>query len=66
MIRKLHENGGGSIPDTALRLSPFEHTGEYPLEDVSVAAVVVLTLLATLLVQAAVAGFRRRDLAGRA
>ncbi|WP_347405112.1 ABC transporter permease [Micromonospora sp. WMMD1082] len=54
------------IPTAALRLSPFEHIGEYPLEDVNVAAVIVLTLLASMLVQVAVAVFRRRNLTGNA
>ncbi|MBX7267400.1 ABC transporter permease [Micromonospora sp. Llam7] len=54
------------IPAAALRLSPFEHVGDYPLEEISVVAVVVLTVLAGLLVQAAVTMFRRRDLAGGA
>ncbi|MBQ1018618.1 ABC transporter permease [Micromonospora sp. D93] len=50
------------IPEAALRLSPFEHIGDYPLEDISGVAVVVLTLLAGVLFQAAVIVFRRRDL----
>ena len=54
------------IPDAALRLSPFEHVGEYPLEDINVVAIVLLTALAALLFQAAVTVFRRRDLAGNA
>ncbi|MFC7550815.1 ABC transporter permease [Plantactinospora sp. GCM10030261] len=54
------------IPDGALRLSPFEHVGDYPLEDISVVAVVVLVALAGVLFQGAVAMFRRRDLAGGA
>ncbi|MEV0155871.1 ABC transporter permease [Micromonospora sp. NPDC050686] len=54
------------IPDAALRLSPFEHIGAYPLEDINAVAVVVLTLLAALLVQVAATAFRRRDLAGGA
>ncbi|MFV2103545.1 ABC transporter permease [Micromonospora sp. LOL_024] len=54
------------IPEGVLRLSPFEHVGDYPLEQISVVAVVVLTVLAGGLVQAAVTVFRRRDLAGGA
>ncbi|MFF5217350.1 ABC transporter permease [Micromonospora sp. NPDC000442] len=54
------------LPESVLRLSPFEHVGEYPLEDVSVVAVVVLTVLAGAFAQVAVAAFRRRDLAGGA
>ncbi len=54
------------LPENVLRLSPFEHVGEYPLEDVSVVAVVLLTVLAGALAQAAVSAFRRRDLAGGA
>ncbi len=51
------------LPEAALRLSPFEHVGDYPLEDINGVAVVVLTVLAGVLVQAAVIVFRRRDLA---
>ncbi|MEV0155989.1 ABC transporter permease [Micromonospora sp. NPDC050686] len=54
------------IPDAALRLSPFAHIGEYPLEDISLVAVAVLTVLSAAVFQAAVAVFRRRDLTGRA
>jgi ABC-2 type transport system permease protein len=54
------------IPDAALRLSPFEHVGRYPLADISLVAVAVLTVLsAAALVTAAIA-YRRRDLTGRA
>ena len=52
------------IPQTALRLSPFEHVGDYPLEDISAVAVVVLTVLTGMLLQATVMVFRRRDLPG--
>ncbi|TDB89489.1 ABC transporter permease [Micromonospora fluostatini] len=51
------------IPDAALRLSPFEHVGDYPREDVSAVAVVVVTLLAGVLLRAAMIVFRRRDMA---
>ncbi|MDG4791140.1 ABC transporter permease [Micromonospora sp. WMMD1102] len=54
------------IPAGAVRLSPFEHIGEYPLDGVSVAAVLVLTALAAAVTQAAVAAFRRRDLSSTA
>ncbi|GIJ30454.1 exporter of polyketide antibiotics [Micromonospora qiuiae] len=54
------------IPDAALRLSPFEHIGEYPLEDINLIAVSVLTVLSAAVFQAAVVVIRRRDLAGRA
>ncbi|MER7456647.1 ABC transporter permease [Micromonospora sp. NPDC126480] len=54
------------IPDGAVRLSPFEHVGEYPLDDISVTAVVALTVIAVAMARAAVAVFRRRDLAGGA
>ncbi|HEX2134272.1 MAG TPA: ABC transporter permease [Actinophytocola sp.] len=50
------------IPDSAVRLSPFEHVGEYPLEPVDTVAVLVLTALAALVAHAAVVTFRRRDL----
>ncbi|QOC91358.1 ABC transporter permease [Micromonospora craniellae] len=54
------------IHDSVLRLSPFAHVGEYPLEDISVVAVAVLALLSAALLQAAVVTFRRRDLASGA
>ncbi|MEO3928492.1 ABC transporter permease [Micromonosporaceae bacterium B7E4] len=54
------------IPAGAVRLSPFEHIGEYPLDDVSIAAVLILSLLTAAVTQAAVAAFRRRDLSGTA
>ncbi|WP_218004404.1 ABC transporter permease [Microtetraspora niveoalba] len=50
------------IPDSAVNLSPFEHIGEYPLEDVSVPATLALTALAVLVAGAALAAFRRRDI----
>ncbi|MGC5051596.1 ABC transporter permease [Micromonospora sp. DT48] len=50
------------LPEAALRLSPFEHVGDYPLEEINVVAVVVLTVLSGALLQAALVVFRRRDL----
>ncbi|MCT2583133.1 ABC transporter permease [Actinophytocola gossypii] len=50
------------LPDGAIRVSPFEHVGEYPLVPVDVTAVLVLTVLAALVAYAAVVTFRRRDL----
>lgn len=52
------------IPTGAVRLSPFAHVGEHPLEDVSVLAVVVLTVLAAVIAQVARLAFRR-DVVGR-
>lgn len=50
------------IPAGAVRLSPFEHIGEYPLDDVNIAAVIILTVLTGGFAQAALVAFRRRDL----
>ena len=50
------------ISDTAVRLSPFEHIGEYPLEDIAVGAVLALTGVAGVVLAAALGTFRRRDL----
>ncbi|OCC11571.1 ABC transporter permease [Streptomyces sp. PTY087I2] len=50
------------IPDTAVRLSPFEHIGEYPLDDIGVGAMIVITVLAAGAGWAAVRAFGRRDL----
>ncbi|MEW2476520.1 ABC transporter permease [Micromonospora gifhornensis] len=54
------------IPDAVLDLSPFAHIGEYPLEDVNMVAVAVLTLLSAALLRAATVALKRRDLAGGA
>ena len=50
------------FPEAALWLSPFEHVGEYPLTDISIAAVAALTVVAALCARATVALFGRRDL----
>ncbi|NYT93334.1 ABC transporter permease [Salinispora sp. H7-4] len=52
------------IPAGAVRLSPFAHVGEHPLEEVSAVAVLVLTVLAAVTAQAARLVFRR-DVVGR-
>ncbi|MEO3821379.1 ABC transporter permease [Plantactinospora sp. B24E8] len=54
------------IPAGAVHLSPFEHIGEYPLDEVRIAAVLVLTVLAAAVARTAVAAFRRRDLTSSA
>lgn len=54
------------IPDAALQLSPFEHVGRYPLQDISPIAITVLTTLSAVVFVAAMTGYRRRDLTGRA
>jgi ABC-2 type transport system permease protein len=43
-------------------LSPMEHTGQPPLEDVSWSAVALLLTVAVALAAVGLAGFRRRDL----
>lgn len=45
-----------------MRLSPFEHVGEYPLDDIAVVAVLILTAAAGIVAAAALGAFRRRDL----
>jgi ABC-2 type transport system permease protein len=50
------------LPDAALSVSPFEHIGEYPVEDISVGAVAVLTVVAVGVAIAAIEAFRRRDI----
>ncbi|WP_027661087.1 ABC transporter permease [Salinispora fenicalii] len=52
------------IPASAVWLSPFAHVGEHPLEEVSVVAVLVLTVLAAVTAQVARLVFRR-DVVGR-
>lgn len=50
------------LSDAALSVSPFEHIGEYPVADISVGAVVILTVVAVVISAAAIAAFRRRDI----
>ncbi|GAB3618405.1 exporter of polyketide antibiotics [Okibacterium endophyticum] len=50
------------LPEAVVKASPYEHIGEYPAEDLSVLAMVVLTAIAAVLVAASLALFRRRDL----
>lgn len=51
-----------NLPDEVIRISPFEHIGDYPRDDISITAVLILTLLAAAGAAAAIARFRRRDL----
>lgn len=51
------------LPGTVVAVSPYEHVGEYPLEDVSVVAVLVLVAISAALAAAGTGAFRRRDLA---
>lgn len=50
------------LPEAAVRLSPFEHVGSYPRDDISVLAVLVLVALGAALAAAGIAAFRRRDI----
>ena len=50
------------LPEWTFDLSPFQHVGRPPIEDVQIDGVVVMGLLAAALVAASVALFRRRDL----
>lgn len=50
------------VPDAAVDVSPYEHIGEYPAEEISVGALLVLTAVAAVITAAALALFRRRDL----
>ncbi|PXY23265.1 ABC transporter permease [Prauserella coralliicola] len=51
-----------NLPDEVIRISPFGHIGDYPRDDISITAVLILTLLAAAGAAAAIARFRRRDL----
>jgi ABC-2 type transport system permease protein len=53
-----------NLPGNLVRFSPFEHIGRYPLEQISVTAILVLTVLAGALTLTAATVFRRRDLTG--
>lgn len=50
------------LGDTVLAGSVFRHVGQYPAEEISWAAVGLLTLVAAVLVATGTAAFRRRDL----
>lgn len=50
------------LDDAVLDTSVFRHVGQHPAEDISWAAVGLLTLIATILVAVGAACFRRRDL----
>ncbi|GLI27693.1 exporter of polyketide antibiotics [Agromyces rhizosphaerae] len=50
------------LPDVALWISPFEHIGEYPGEELSGVAMLVLAGVAVVVAAIGVLGFRRRDL----
>jgi ABC-2 type transport system permease protein len=54
------------LPAGLVRLSPFEHIGRYPLETISVVAILVLSVLAGALTWTAATVFRHRDLTGGA
>ncbi|MFC7466806.1 hypothetical protein ACFQVA_02920 [Actinomadura keratinilytica] len=50
------------LPDTALSVSPFEQVGEYPADDLGIAAITVLCGLAGAIGACAIAAYRRRDI----
>lgn len=52
------------LPDGAASLTPFGHAGDYPSEEISGPAVVVLVAIAAALTAAGLAAFRRRDILG--
>jgi ABC-2 type transport system permease protein len=49
-------------PEWVVELSPYEHIGEYPSEEISVVAMLVLAAIAAAIAVSALALFRRRDL----
>ncbi|MDF1488587.1 ABC transporter permease [Tessaracoccus caeni] len=49
-------------PEWAMRISPFEHIGRYPGEEVPYVAMVVLIVVTALMITGGLALFRRRDL----
>ncbi|MEU6245926.1 ABC transporter permease [Glycomyces sp. NPDC047010] len=51
-----------NLPEWAMAVSPFDHLGNYPAEDFSAAALVVLTVIAAALAAFGYAGLRRRNL----
>ncbi|GAA2292583.1 exporter of polyketide antibiotics [Glycomyces scopariae] len=51
-----------SLPEWSMALSPFDHLGNYPAEDFSRAALVVLTAVAAVLAGLGYLGLRRRSL----
>jgi ABC-2 type transport system permease protein len=50
------------LPQWAHNLSPMDHTGQPPLDDISWSAAMILLVIAAGLAAAGLAGFRRRDL----
>lgn len=50
------------LPEWAMAISPFDHLGNYPAEDFSAAALVVLTVIAAALAAFGHLGLRRRNL----
>ena len=50
------------LPQWARNLSPMDHTGQPPLDDISWSAAMILLVIAAGLAAAGLAGFRRRDL----
>jgi ABC-2 type transport system permease protein len=50
------------LPQWAHNLSPMDHTGQPPLDDISWLAALILLVVAAGLAAAGLAGFRRRDL----
>ncbi|TDE45180.1 ABC transporter permease [Nonomuraea mesophila] len=55
---------GADLPGWARGLSPFDHIPRMPVEDFSLAPLVMLTALAACLLLIGLYGFRRRDLDG--
>jgi len=51
-----------NLPEWAMAISPFDHLGNYPAEDFSWAALVILTAVAAALATLGHLGLRRRDL----
>lgn len=49
-------------PEWVVELSPYEHIGEYPAEEISVGAMLALSAIAAVITLGALVLFRRRDL----
>ncbi|MPZ64246.1 MAG: hypothetical protein GEU83_01520 [Pseudonocardiaceae bacterium] len=52
------------FPGWTYDLSPFSHTPQLPANDLAIAPLLVLTLIAAALGTVGLAGLRRRDVAG--
>nr|WP_157404616.1 ABC transporter permease [Shouchella shacheensis] len=52
------------IPEWMEKLSPFGHIPQLPVEDLNVAAVALVTVVAVALIVAGVIGYNKRDVAG--